>query len=40
MKILKYEQLKYTINVNNKKLLFHDQKKKFDVIFTNIQFEE
>ena len=38
MKILKYEQLKFTINVNNKKWLFHDQKKIFDVIFTKNQF--
>ena len=38
MKILKYEQLKFTINVNNKKWLFHDQKNFFDVIFTKIQF--
>ena len=38
MKILKYEQLKFTINVNNKKWLFHDQKKIFDVISTKIQF--
>ena len=38
MKILKYEQLKFTINVNNKKWLFHDQKNIFDVIFTKIQF--
>ena len=38
MKILKYEQLKFTINVNNKKWLFHDQKKFLDVIFTKIQF--
>ena len=29
MKILKYEQLKFTINVNNKKWLFHDQKCNF-----------
>ena len=37
-KILKYEQLKFSINVNNKKLLFHRQKFIFDVIFTKIQF--
>ena len=38
MKILKYEQLKFTINVNNKKWLFHDQKNFSDVICTKIQF--
>ena len=37
-KILKYEQLKFSINVNNKKLLFHRQKFIFDVIYTKIQF--
>ena len=36
--VWKNEQLKFTINVNNKKWLFHDQKKFFDVIFTKIQF--
>ena len=37
-KILKYEQLKFSINVNNKKWLFHHQKFIFVVIFTKIQF--
>ena len=36
-KILKYEQLKFSINVNNKKWLFHHQKK-FQAILTKIQF--
>ena len=32
-KIPKYEQLKFTIDVNNKKWLFYSQKFVFDLIF-------
>ena len=34
----KNEQLEFTINVNNKKWLFHHQKKIFQAILTKIQF--
>jgi hypothetical protein len=37
-KIPKYEQLKFTINVNNKKWLFYHQKQFFDLIFKKFQF--
>ena len=36
--VWKNEQLKFTINVNNKKWLFCHQKFIFDVIFTKVQF--
>ena len=38
MKILKYEQLKFTINVDNKKWLFNHQKFNYDLIFKKTQF--